>query len=298
MDQDQLALFHAVAEAGSITAGAQRLHLSQPAASHRLTELERVVGLNLFDRLPKRGVRLTTAGEVLFAYSGRLAALHAQAERSLRMLVSLETGRLLIGASSTIGTYLLPGVVAAFRTNWPGIEVDLRIANSDAILALLRDARIDLAFTEDNRVASDDSIAAEPLSVDELVVVCRPGHPLLRRAPLTPADLVRQPFILREPGSGTRTVFTDALAVHGVAIIPDLVFGSNEAIKQAVAVCDHLAAMSRMALAVELAAGRLVELPTTGLAMRRDLLLLRQAWHQDGPTVTAFLTGLRAALRR
>lgn len=298
MDQDQIALFHAVAEAGSVTAGAQRLHLSQPAASHRLTELERAVGLSLFDRLPRRGVRLTAAGEVLFAYSGRLAALHAQAERSLRMLVGLETGRLLIGASSTIGTYLLPGVIAAFRTGWPGIEVDLRIANSDAILALLRDARIDLAFTEDNRIAPGDGLTAEPLSVDELVVVCRPGHALLRRAPLAPAELVRQAFILREPGSGTRTVFADALAVHGLAIVPDLVFGSNEAIKQAVAGCDHLAAMSRMALTVELAAGRLVELPTTGLALRRDLLLLRQAWHGDAPTVTAFLAGLRTALRR
>ncbi len=298
MDQDQLALFHAVAEAGSVTAGAQRLHLSQPAASKRLAELERSVGLSLFDRLSKRGVRLTAAGKVLFAYSKRLTELHTQAERSLRSLVGLESGRLLIGASSTIGTYLLPGVVAAFRTGWPGIEVDLRIGNSDAILALLRDARIDLAFTEDNRCTPGDDLTAERLSVDELVVFCRPQHALLRRAPLAPAELVRYPFILREPGSGTRTVFEGALAAHGLPLVPDLVLGSNEAIKQAVAGCDHLAAMSRMALTVELAAGRLVELPTTGLAMRRDLLLLRQAGRQDGPTVTAFLAQLRKSLGR
>ncbi|MCK6490542.1 MAG: LysR substrate-binding domain-containing protein [Planctomycetes bacterium] len=298
MDLDQLALFHAVAETGSITAGAQRIHLSQPAASRRLAELERTLGQRLFDRLPKRGVGLTSAGAVLYGYSGRIATLHAQAERSLRALVNLESGRLAIGASSTIGTYLLPAAVAAFRTSHPGIQVELRIGNSDAMLALLRDARIDLACTEDNRPDQGGDLAAEVLGGDDLVVVCRPGHALLARAPVAPAELARHPFVLREPGSGTRTVLAAAFAVHGLELEPDLVLGSNEAIKQAVAGCGHLAAMSRMAVADELAAGRLAELAVAGLALRRDLLVLRQRWRGDDPVARAFLRTLAPRLGR
>lgn len=298
MDLDQLTLFHAVAETGSITAGAQRIHLSQPAASRRLAELERILGQRLFDRLPKRGVGLTSAGAVLYGYSGRIATLHAQAERSLRALVNLESGRLAIGASSTIGTYLLPAAVAAFRTSHPGIQVELRIGNSDAMLALLRDARIDLACTEDNRADQGGDLAAEVLGGDDLVVVCRPGHPLLLRAPVAPAELARHPFVLREPGSGTRRVLAAAFAVHGLELEPDLVLGSNEAIKQAVAGCGHLAAMSRMAVADELAAGRLAELAVTGLALRRDLLVLRQRWRGDDPVARAFLRTLAPRLGR
>lgn len=298
MDPGQLATFHAIAEAGSITAGAASQHLSQPAASKRLADLERALGLSLFDRLPKRGVRLTAAGEVLFAHTGRLAALHAQAERSLRGLANLESGRLAIGASSTIGTYLLPTAIALFRSRRPGVEIELRIGNSDAMVALLRDARIDLAFTEDNRSAPGADIISELLWVDEMVVVCRTGHPLLQRAPLAPHELVRYPFVLRETGSGTRYVLESALEIHGVTIKPDLVLGSNEAIKQAIAGCNHLAAMSRMAIIGELASARLAELPTAGLAMRRRLLLLRQSWHSDAPAAQAFLADLRSTLER
>lgn len=298
MNPEHLALFHAVVETGSITAGAAQLHLSQPAGSKRLADLERAVGLTLFDRLPKRGVRLTAAGEVLATYSGRLVALRAQAERSLRGMVNIESGRLAIGASSTIGTYLLPAPLAAFRSDHPGIEIELRIGNSDAIVALLRDARIDIAFTEDNRAAPGDGITSEILSVDELVVVCRPGHALLQRPPLSPTELVRYPFILRESGSGTRCVLESSFAAHGLSVIPDLVLGSNEAIKQAIPGCNHLTALPRMSIVNELVFGRLAELPSPGLQMRRELLLLRQDWRSDAPAARTFLAGLCGAVGR
>jgi DNA-binding transcriptional LysR family regulator len=293
--QDHLDLFQAVAETGSITAGAARLHLSQPAASQRMAELERAAGMRLFDRLPKRGVRLTAAGSALLVYAGRIAALHDQAERSLRGLAHLDAGRLAVGASSTIGTYLLPAAVAAFRTSHPKVDVALHVGNSDAMLALLRDGRIDLAFTEDNRSDAGEDLASTVWQVDELVVVCRHGHPLLARAPLDPMQLARYPFVLREPGSGTRQVLTAAFAAHGIAIEADLVLGSNEAIKQAVAACNHLAAFSRHAIGAELAAGRLAVLPTAGLDLRRELLLVRERWRADGPAATAFLARISPA---
>lgn len=291
--QEHLDLFHAVAEAGSITAGGVHLHLSQPAASKRIADLERALGQRLLDRLPKRGVRLTAAGEVLFAYSQRIAALHVQAERSLRGLADLADGRIAVGASSTIGTYLLPPVVAAFRRDYPGVAIDLRIGNSDAMLALLHDARIDLAFTEDDRPATDDALEAEHLCSDDLVVVCRRGHRLLERASLSPRSLIDAPLILREPGSGARCVLEAALARYGLVPAPELILGSNEAIKQAILAGDHLAALPRMAVAAELADGRLRSLPIDGLEMRRRLLVLRLRWRGEGPAQRLFLQALR-----
>lgn len=293
MDLHHLALFQAIAEAGSITVGAGRLHLTQPAASKRLADLERRLGVSLFDRLPKRGIRLTPAGEVLFAFSARVMALETQAERSLRSLVSGETGRLLIGASSTIGTYLLPPALATFRAERPGIEVDLRIGNSDAIVARLQDADIDIAFTEDDRADFGNDVITERLASDELIICCRSDHPLLKRASLRPEEVVRYPFILREIGSGSRAVFTRALAACGTSVNPDLVLGSNEAIKRALRACNHLAALPRMAVADELAHGWLAEVPVVGLHLPRDLVILRQAWRSDSPAVSALLTILR-----
>ncbi len=293
MDLHNLALVQAIAEAGSITAGAKRLHLSQPAASKRLTDLERSLGTTLFDRLPKRGIRPTAAGEILLAFSSRVAALESQAERALRSLIGGEAGRLMIGASSTIGTYLLPPAIAAFRTERPGVEVDLRIGNSDAIVAQLRDTHIDVAFTEDNRADVGEDIVSERLAGDDLLICCRVGHPLLQRQSLRTAELVRYPFILREPGSGARSVFTRALADSGVAVTPDLVLGSNEAIKRALTACNHLAALPRMAVSDELANGLLAEVAVHDLRMHRDLHILRQAWRQDSPPIAAFLAILR-----
>lgn len=289
MRQEHLELFHAVAETGSITAGGQRLHLSQPAASKRLADLERSLGQRLVDRLPKRGVRLTSAGEVLHSYTHRLDALLAQAERSLRGMANLESGRLAIGASSTIGTYLIPPAIATFRRNYPGIAIDLRIGNSDAMLALLRDGRIDLACTEDDRRDLGDDICIDPLGVDELVIICRPGHPLLARPSLRIADLIHHPFILREPGSGTRTVFERALAARGLHLEPDLVLGANEAVKLAVAAGDHCAPISRLAVAHELATGVLARLDVADVTMHRELHRLRLRWRSEDLALRAFI---------
>ena len=298
MRQEHLELFHAVAESGSITAGGQRLHLSQPAASKRLADLERSLGQRLVDRLPKRGVRLTPAGELLHAYTQRLGALLAQAERSLRGMANLESGRLAIGASSTIGTYLIPAAIATFRRNYPGIALDLRIGNSDAMLALLCDGRIDLACTEDDRRDLGDDVCIDPLGVDELVIICRPGHPLLEHPNLRATDLVRHPFILREPGSGTRTVFERALAQRGLHLEPDLVLGANEAVKLAVAHGDHCAPISGLAVAQELDTGVLARLDVADLTMHRELHRLRLRWRSEDLALRAFIGTLQAQSKR
>jgi DNA-binding transcriptional LysR family regulator len=145
MNIHQLAVFHAVAEQGSLTRAAALLFISQPAVSKQLRELERSLGMALFHRL-STGVRLTEAGELLLGYSRQIFALEHEAESALRELHNLERGRLRIGASTTIGTYILPPACARFGRQYPKVELALDIDNSRAIVERLRAGRVDLAW--------------------------------------------------------------------------------------------------------------------------------------------------------
>src|SRR5580700_2167879 len=138
MNLNHLAIFHAVAETRGISLGAERLHISQPAVSKQIQELERSLGTKLFDRIP-RGVRLTESGELLAGHARRLFALEAEAETALGELRGLERGRLAVGASLTIGVYLLPDVLAKFHQRYPGIELAVDIANTDEVQTRLLD---------------------------------------------------------------------------------------------------------------------------------------------------------------
>ena len=155
MNLNHLAIFLAVAESGSIGGGAVRLHISQPAVSKQLKEFEHTLGLPLFDRLPK-GVRLTAAGEQLLVFARRVAAAEGAAEQTLAELRGLHAGRLAIGASTTIGNYLLPALLAQCRQTWPGIEIALEIANTDVIQHKLLENSLDLGLTE-GFVENDDA---------------------------------------------------------------------------------------------------------------------------------------------
>src|ERR1700685_3869331 len=132
LNLNHLAIFHAVAKAGNITGAAEQLLISQPAVSKQLRELERSLGVRLFDRLP-RGVRPTEAGAILREYSQRLFALTEQAENALAELRGLHRGRLRIGASTTIGVYFLPDLFVRFRQDHPGVQFHLEIAHSESL---------------------------------------------------------------------------------------------------------------------------------------------------------------------
>ena len=159
INRNHLALFRAVAEAGGFSRAAEVVHVSQPAISMQVGELENALGTPLFDRLP-RGVRLTDAGTVLFGYAQRIAALEGEAERAMRELRGLERGRLAVGASKTIGGYLLPAVLGEFRRRHPGVELQLVIDNTDAIKTRLVGGTIDLGLTE-GMLPQDDEIRSK-----------------------------------------------------------------------------------------------------------------------------------------
>ena len=222
----------------------------------------------------------------------------------MRELRGLERGRLAVGASLTIGGYLLPAVLGEFRRRHPGVELQLIIDNTEAIKTRLVDGTIDLGLTE-GTLPQDDEIRSRVFQEDELIVIAPAEHPLVAKAAdkarprsITARQLCAQPLILREIGSGTREVFlralTDAGSEPGEVV---LTLANVEAIKRAVIAGLGLAVVSRLCVTMELAGGVLAEVPVRDLKLRRSWYELTLSGRQSSPSVQAF-TALLANLPR
>lgn len=287
MNRNHLALFYAVAEHGGFSRAAEKLLISQPAVSLQVADLESALGVKLFDRLP-RGVRLTEAGQLLFSFARRIANLEEEAERAIRELRGLERGRLLIGASLTVGSYVLPPVMGQFRKRHPGIELVLEIANTHEVQRRLSEGLLDVALTEG--FVDAEELESEAFAEDELVAIAPPDHPLLAaKKRVTAAELCQQPLIFRERGSGTREVIEHALSTKKLNPTPVMSLGSTEAIKAAVACGMGLAIVSALAIPTELKAGTLAVLPLADLTIRRELHRLTLKGKAPSAATRAFL---------
>jgi len=285
LNLNHLAIFQAVAEAGSIGGGAARLHVSQPAVSKQLKEFEHTLGLALFDRLPK-GVRLTAAGEQLLIFARRIATAESAAEQTLAEMRDLHAGRLAIGASTTIGNYMLPALLAQFRQTWPGIEIALEIANTEVIQHKLLENSLDLGLTEG--FVESDELHADVFAMDSLVIIAAPNHHLAGRSGLTLEQLCDEPCVLREPGSGTRSVIERMLMERGLKHASAMSLGSTEAIKRAVAAGAGISLVSRLTVTSELAAGTLAVLSVDDLQLERPLHKVHLRNKQPSRAVQAF----------
>ena len=295
MNLNHLAIFHVVALEKSVTLGAERLCISQPAVSKQLQELERAFGTPLFDRLP-RGVRLTEAGELLEKYARRLFALETEAEGALAELRGLARGRLAVGASLTIGGYLLPDVLARFHQRYPGVALNVEIANTDEIQQRLLDGALDIGLTEG--FVDHPELEVEIFHEDQMVVIVPAGHPLLNEPFVTAARLCREPFVVREEGSGTRAVVDRAFAEAREAPRPVMSLGSIEAIKRAVAAGVGVAMVSGLTVDLEVEAGRVAVLPISDLTVRRPLHRLYLRGKHKSRAVHAFALELGGVLAR
>jgi len=286
MNLHHLAVFHAVAESGSISAAAERLHISQPAISRQVREFEDTLDTVLFDRLP-RGMRPTAAGETLAGYARRIFALEGQAETAMADLREMRSGHLSVGASTTIGNYLLPRVLAALARDYPGIRVTLEVGNTDDIQAQLLDDRLDVGLTEG--LVESDELRVEVFLRDQLVVVAGAGTDPRPEQPYTIEELGALPWITREHGSGTRAVLERVLADRGLAPREVMALASTEAIKGAVAAGAGIAVVSSLTVAAELQRGDLVELATKDFPRRRPLHLLQRHDRRPSHAGSAFL---------
>jgi DNA-binding transcriptional LysR family regulator len=286
MNRNHLALFHAVAQAGGISRGAERLRVSQPAVSKQLKELEDSLGVRLLERLP-RGSRLTDGGRILAQYVQRMAALEEEAARAIEEFRGLKRGRLAVGASTTIGAYLLPQVFGEFHRQHPGIELQLEIANTQTIQHQLMEGLVEIGLTEG--VIEAEHLDSEVFQEDELVAIAPRGHPLLKKRNVTTRELCDEPFVLREEGSGTRAVVEQALSKRGISVKPVLSLAGTEAIKRVVIAGVGIAIVSRLAIGCELQFGSLAIIPVKDLAIRRPLHLQRMRGKDQSPALAQFL---------
>lgn len=284
MNPTHLEAFRAVVQTGGFGKAAEQLFVSQPAVSAQVAALEADLGARLLDRLP-RGAVPTAEGRVLFDYSQRLAALEDETRGALAELAGLTRGRLSVGASTTIGVYLLPSLLGAFRRDYPGIQLSAVIDNSEVVERRLSDGSLDLALTE------GDAPEAAGLDVrvfrrDELVVIAHPESPIARLKRPAARHMRGVPMILRERGSGTREVVEHALKTAGIEVESTLTLGHTEAIKRAVAAGLGIAVVSALAVSE---ADDLALVRPTGLRLKRPLYLLTRTDRTLSPAAARFV---------
>lgn len=281
MNLNHLAILLAVAEEKSITKAADRLMISQPAVSKQIRILERNLGVQLLER-EARKIRLTHAGQVLAGYGRKIFDLDAEAERAIREIRGLSRGRLAIGASTTIGTYLLPEVFVQFRKKHPRIETTFEIGSSPAIYRRLCEGALDVAFTE--TPPSDPQLVARTFASDHLVAIAKPGHPIFEYKKVSARTLCKEPFVVRATGSDTKSFVERALSHRGLEIKAVMAFDTTEAIKRAVAAGIGVAIVSHLSISLELKAKTLATLQVSGLRIRRPLYQVRRkSAPTDGP---------------
>jgi DNA-binding transcriptional LysR family regulator/predicted ATPase len=283
----RLRAFAAIARRGSLSGAAEELYVSQPAVSKHLAALEGEVGRPLVTR-GREGAVLTPAGEVLAEYVLRAEALLANAQRALAADVESESGTLSIAASGIPGTYLLPELVARFRDRYPGIDVELAVTTSEGTLELVRAHSVELGVVGGLTVPPE--LESEPLLEDEVVLV---GPPALGGRRLRPKELEGIRWLSREEGSATRAAVETARWELGLHAVPGLELPSWEAVKRAAATGAGIAAISRLALDLELELGRLVVLDVPRWHLVRTISALYARGVPLTPPAERFLDLLR-----
>ena len=289
----QLAIFAAVADAGSTAAAAGRVALSQSATSAALNELEAVLGARLFDRVGTRLV-LNDTGRGLLPQARAVLDGAAGIERDFGIAVGARDAAapslLRVGASTTIGNYLLPTLIADWRRARPDAQVEVAIANTAAVAAAVARMEVDIGLIEGP--CHEPELLARPWREEELVICAAPSHPLLAGDParkLDVAALRQAAWLLREPGSGTREAVEQALQPHLHQLREGLRFGGTEAIKQAAVEGLGLTCLSLFAVRDLIALGRLVRVRTTLPRLARRFWLVHHRRKQFSRGLAAFV---------
>ena len=280
----QLRVFSEVARQLSFAKAARALHLTPPAVTMQVRELEGHVGMPLFDR-SGRSVTLTTAGEYMLVYTRKMLATLKDAEDTAARLLKLEVGTLTIGMVST-AKYFLPHLLAQFRREHEGIEIRLAVGNREQLVRMLHANEVDIAIM--GRPPKELATRAEPFAAHPHVFVAPVGHPLTQAGPLMPEALRDQGFILREEGSGTRAALEKFLLQARVEPRVTMEMASNETIKQAVIAGMGLSFLSLHTLGLELDNRLIALLPIEGAPVVRAWNVVHTLAKLLSPAAEAF----------
>ncbi len=273
----------AIAENGTISAAARQLNLTPPAVSLQVRELEKAAGIPLFERVEQR-FELTHAGHEVLGIAMRMERLLRECDQALEALRGVDRGYITIGVVST-AKYFVPMVLAAFKKQYPKVKIQLQVGNRDSIVTLLENLELD--FVVSGQPPTSFEVESQRIGPHPQVIIAAPNHALADKHKVRLQDLGDEPFLLREPGSGTRGMADQLLAEAGLDPEAASEFGSNETIKQAVIAGLGVALISSHTVAAELQDKRLITLNIDGLPDDRYWFVVRHAKKRLLPSSTA-----------
>lgn len=280
----QLQIFEAVVRHMSYTRAAEELHLTQPAVSMQVRQLEEELGLPLFEKLG-RGITLTEAGQELVPYSQGINRSLRELQDVMESLKGVSRGRLSVAVASTVN-YFAPRLLAAFHRAYPGIALSLDVTNREQLVRLLEANAVDVVLM--GQPPEGVEVESEAFMDNPLVVVAPPDHPLAGRRDIPLARMAEEVFVLREPGSGTRQAMDRFFSDQGIAIQRGMQMTRNEAIKQSVRAGLGLSVVSVHTIELELATGKLVVLDVAGFPIQRQWFLVYRKGKRLSPSAQAF----------
>lgn len=287
----QLEVFEAIARLGSFTRAAEELFLTQPTISMQAKKLAETVGLPLFEQIGKK-VFLTDAGRELHKTCREIFKHLSHFEMTAADLKGLKQGTLRLAVVTT-AKYFAPRLLGPFCQKYPGIQVSLKVSNRERVLERLADNQDDLYIL--GQPPEELEAIAEPFLENPLVVLAPANHPLAGKKKIPLARLAQEPFLLREPGSGTRKALERLFADHGLAIQVRMELGSNEAIKQAIVGGLGVSVLSQHTLALDAPMGQLAVLNVTGFPIERQWYVVYPAGKQLSIVARTFLDYLKQA---
>lgn len=265
-----LEIFVAVAESGHIGSAANKLYISQPTVSHVISQIEETYHVKLFERLSRK-LYITETGEELLQYARHLLANFRDMEHYLYH--ASEQICLHIGASLTVGSFFLAGMVTKFERENPNIRVRVYIDNTKNIISRILDGSLDVAVVEGD-VSSDD-VLEKVVYEDELVLICGKGHPFAYRKSVRLSELKNMDFVLREEGSGTRDFLINLTEKRGIPIVEKWVCHSSDSIINIVAAGQGVSILSKSLVLHE---PDVVQVPIVNMALKRKFRLV---YHKD-----------------
>ena len=284
MLSDSMRVFITVADKKNFSKAAKALSLTQPAVSFQIQTLEQYYQTMLFDRV-NRHVKLTAAGELLLDYAVHMNNLQAELERNMQQLTGHVKGELLVGASTTIGEYILPYVVGAFKQEYPDVNATIQIMNTNDIAENVNNKSFDLGIIE-GPVELTENLESIAFLEDELVLAIPSNHPFATKESITLEELKTLPYITREPGSGSRLIFEQALIdadfdIEELHMVMEL--GSTTSIKSAIMGGLGISTISKWAIQDLVKTGKVAALTIEGLTLKRtfNIILNNDKFHSE-----------------
>lgn len=270
MNFHQLHIFYTVSERGSFSAAALTLHMTQPAVTMQIQALEDYFGAKLFDRSTKK-IMLSEAGRTLMPFALRSMQLMRETDQAMSAFTHMLEGRLQLGASLTIGEYVLPRLLGPFGREYPNISIMMKVMNTTQIMEEINKHQLNFGLIE--APVSHPDMVIEPVMGDELKLIVPQGHPLADQSEVALSDALGYPFVLREQGSGTRRVMEEQLVAKGLdpgamRIVMEL--GSTGAVKSAVEAGLGITIISTSSVKHEVALGLLKIVNLTDASFKRQ----------------------------